>query len=217
MYRCIGRVVPGRKVLFAIQEERLTREKGCVGFPMKAVQYCLKAHGIDARSIDHVCFSNLGSVIGESRESLLSYYAIRARSWPQLILDGEISYAFARLAGMFPGACRRLGSARKVVRRTATTNPVVERSWRVVASMGFLSAAFITIRTMRRPPTTACGRIGMSRIWYSRWTAGATMPVPMCIWLRMGRSGCWPPRPRATRWEYLRGCDAPAGHAAARA
>lgn len=115
------------KVLFAIQEERLTREKGCVGFPMKAVQYCLKAHGIDARSIDHVCFSNLGSVIGESRESLLSYYAIRARSWPQLILDGEISYAFARLAGMFPGPVEDWGSARKVVRRTATTNPVVER------------------------------------------------------------------------------------------
>ncbi|MCK6494577.1 MAG: hypothetical protein L6Q34_14220, partial [Nitrospira sp.] len=115
------------KVFFAIQEERLTREKGSIGFPMQAVQYCLKTYGLDARSIDRVCFSNLGSVIGESRKCLLNYYAIRARSWSELIRAGEISSAIARLAGMFPGPIEDWGSSRQVARRTARTNPAVER------------------------------------------------------------------------------------------
>lgn len=89
-------------VVFAVQEERLTREKGSIGFPTQAVTYCLKSYGLDVREIDHVCLSNLCNVEGATRADLLAYYTRSARSTPRLLREGDVSGAATRFAGILP-------------------------------------------------------------------------------------------------------------------
>ncbi len=48
-------VVDGR-IAAAAQEERFTRVKHDDGFPVHAIDYCLRASGLDAGGIDYVCF-----------------------------------------------------------------------------------------------------------------------------------------------------------------
>jgi len=40
------------EILAAAQEERFTRKKGEAGFPARAVEYCLRAGGIDLSELD---------------------------------------------------------------------------------------------------------------------------------------------------------------------
>lgn len=115
------------RVVFAVQEERLSREKGSIGFPSQAVMHCLKTYGLDARSIDHVCFSNLGSVVGETREALLNYYARSARSWPELLRAGDLVGAATRFAGLLPSPVEELVRDWRSSGRSATSHPTVER------------------------------------------------------------------------------------------
>ena len=43
-------------ILAAAQEERFTRKKHDPSFPSRAVDYCLREAGIQARELDHVAF-----------------------------------------------------------------------------------------------------------------------------------------------------------------
>ena len=44
------------EIIAAAQEERFTRKKHDAGFPIRAIQYCLREAGISARQIDNVVF-----------------------------------------------------------------------------------------------------------------------------------------------------------------
>jgi len=44
------------KILAAAQEERFTRKKHDEAFPARAVDYCLKEAGIEAKDLDYVSF-----------------------------------------------------------------------------------------------------------------------------------------------------------------
>jgi carbamoyltransferase len=45
------------RLIAAVEEERFNRIKHCAGFPTQAIQYCLRAAGIDMGQIDHVGIS----------------------------------------------------------------------------------------------------------------------------------------------------------------
>ena len=45
------------EVLLAIEEERLNRKKHCAGFPVLAIQACLKQEGLTISDIDHIAIS----------------------------------------------------------------------------------------------------------------------------------------------------------------
>ncbi len=115
------------RVVFALQEERVTREKGAIGFPLQAVMVCVKAYGLDARRLDHVCLSNFNSPVKETREDLLRYYARNSRSWKDLVLAGDWSGAASRCAGLVPASIEELGRGWQVSRRTAMSHPTIER------------------------------------------------------------------------------------------
>jgi carbamoyltransferase len=109
--------------VFAVQEERLTREKGAIGFPSQAVTYCLKSYGLDVREIDHICLSNLCNVEEATRADLLSYYTRSARSTGRLLREGDVSGAATRFAGLLPHpfetSLRKWRSSRKSVKAQA--------------------------------------------------------------------------------------------------
>lgn len=115
------------EIIFAVQEERLRREKGYIGFPAHAVLHCVKSFELDARSIDHVCWSNLSSPMSETRDDIMKYYASRARSWPELICSGDIVSAFIRFSGQLPASIGDKLAARQISRRKAMHNSSVER------------------------------------------------------------------------------------------
>jgi len=115
------------KVVFAVQEERLSREKGFIGFPSQAVMHCLKTYGLDAQAIHYVCLSNLNSPMSETREDLLSYYARSARSWRELLRADDLSGAAARFAGMLPDSVEELVRAWWVSRRSVTSNLAIKQ------------------------------------------------------------------------------------------
>jgi carbamoyltransferase len=49
-------LVRAGEIVAAAQEERFTRVKNDAGFPERAVRWCLAAHGLTGRDIDHVAF-----------------------------------------------------------------------------------------------------------------------------------------------------------------
>src|SRR5689334_17577473 len=79
------------EIVFAVQEERVRREKGYIGFPSQAVLHCLKTHDLDSRSLDHVCFSNLRSPADETRDDLMRYYARGAASWRSVLQGRDLT------------------------------------------------------------------------------------------------------------------------------
>jgi carbamoyltransferase len=50
-------LVKDGRLIAAAEEERFNRIKHCAGFPTQAIQYCLRAAGIDIEQIDHVGIS----------------------------------------------------------------------------------------------------------------------------------------------------------------
>lgn len=113
------------KIIFAVQEERLTREKGAVGFPSQSVQYCIKHYGLNARNLSHICLSNLRSPKGETRDELLQEYARRGRSGRELLQTADLSGSIVRLAGMLPGYIENRMRGWQAARRGVTNNRTV--------------------------------------------------------------------------------------------
>jgi carbamoyltransferase len=115
------------EVIFAVQEERLSRESGHIGFPYQSVSHCLKAYQLDARNIDHVCWSNLNSPLSEAPDDIMKYYACRARSWPELLLSGDVGAALVRFGGRLPASIGDVLAEWQFSRRKMRSNPSVER------------------------------------------------------------------------------------------
>ena len=89
--------------------------------------HCLKTYGLDARAIDYVCFSNLGSPASETREDLLNYYARGAGSWRELLRAGDLPGVATRFVGMLPHSVEEVGRAWWSSRKSAASNLAVER------------------------------------------------------------------------------------------
>lgn len=113
------------RILFAVQEERLTREKGAIGFPSQAVQHCIKQYGLNPRNVSHICLSNLCSPKAETRDELLHEYARRGRSGRELLRRSDVSGSLVRLAGMLPGSIENRMRGWQAARRGATNNRTV--------------------------------------------------------------------------------------------
>lgn len=62
------------KVIFAIQEERLSKSKNQPGFPMLSIQAALKAGGISLKQVDKVCVAGKSSKVPHSREEDLNKF-----------------------------------------------------------------------------------------------------------------------------------------------
>ncbi len=113
------------EILFAVQEERLTREKGVIGFPSQAVLYCVKHYGLNARNLNRVCLSNLRSPKAETRDELVREYARRGRSGRELLRAADLSGSLARLAGLLPGSMENGIRERQAARRGVANNRTV--------------------------------------------------------------------------------------------
>ncbi|MBX3649722.1 MAG: hypothetical protein KF766_18865, partial [Rhodocyclaceae bacterium] len=113
------------KILFAVQEERLTRGKGAIGFPAQAVLHCAKHYGLNARNLNHVCLSNLRSPKAETRDELLREYARRGRSGRELLQRADLSGSSVRLAGLLPGSMENRMREWQAARRGAANNRTV--------------------------------------------------------------------------------------------
>ena len=122
------------RIIYAIQEERLSREKGGVGFPVRSVQACLAAHRLDPQAIDRVCFSNLSSPMSESREGIMEYYAARALTWADLAASGDLGAVSARVSAHLPEQVGNFLAGRRSARRRVLRNPSVEGQ---LAASGF--------------------------------------------------------------------------------
>ncbi|MBS0157310.1 MAG: hypothetical protein JSS26_01820 [Nitrospira sp.] len=116
------------RIVFAVQEERLSREKGSIGFPSHAVSYCLKTYGLDVRRLDHICLSNLRNVDGGSRDEMLAYYVRTARSLQDCFRAGDLSGAASRVAGMLPGPIEESLRAWRAARSSARNRAAMERN-----------------------------------------------------------------------------------------
>lgn len=112
-------------ILFAVQEERLTREKGTIGFPTHAVLHCIKQYDLSAYNLHHVCLSNLCSPKSETRNELLLEYARRGRSGRELLHMSDLSGSVVRLAGMLPGFIENRMRGWHATRRGATNNRMI--------------------------------------------------------------------------------------------
>ncbi len=115
------------EIIFAVQEERLRREKGYIGFPSQAVLHCIKAYHLDSHSLDHVCFSNLDSPADETRDDLIRYYARGAGSWRNVRSADAVSALAMRFAGVLPDSLQTFVAAQRSSWRGAVNNRRVER------------------------------------------------------------------------------------------
>ena len=73
-------IVRDGKLVVAIEEERLSRDKHTTAFPRLAVQRCLDEAGLEASEVDHVAVSIRPSSKGLSKAIYLLKTALRSRA-----------------------------------------------------------------------------------------------------------------------------------------
>ena len=71
------------KIVAAAQEERFTRKKHDFRFPTKAIEYCLKQGGIEAKDLDYIGFYDKPFIKFE--RILSTYVATFPRSLPSFL------------------------------------------------------------------------------------------------------------------------------------
>ena len=71
------------EILAAAQEERFTRKKHDLAFPVKAAEYCLMEAGISIEDVDSVVFYDKPFVKFE--RLLMTYLTIAPAGWPSFI------------------------------------------------------------------------------------------------------------------------------------
>lgn len=100
------------KLVFAIQEERLTGIKNYWGHPLKAIDACLKHEGITWAQVDHVAFAAFdGSSPGRpfiSRDEYLEYTKHVLKPAPRVGLRARVR----RVLRPAKAAPRRYASSR---------------------------------------------------------------------------------------------------------
>lgn len=96
----------GGRIVFAVQEERLNREKGFVGFPKRALELCIESLGLDRGNVERICFSNISSPFGESRRDIRKYYVKNAVPFSTLVRSGNLEGVTRRIANRLPEPVR---------------------------------------------------------------------------------------------------------------
>jgi carbamoyltransferase len=100
-------LVSDGKIIAAAQEERFTRKKHDAAFPKNAVQFCLRAGGIEIKDLDMVAFYEkpflkfdriLHSYLTYAPAGLRSFLMaiplwIRERIWMKVLISQELGYA----------------------------------------------------------------------------------------------------------------------------
>ncbi|MBI4002212.1 MAG: hypothetical protein HY348_10555, partial [Nitrospira defluvii] len=114
-------------IIFAVQEERLNRHKGYIGFPTQAIAYCLKAFSLHAGNLSHVCFSNLHSPLEETRADLLGYYASSLRPWYEGLVAGDMGGLGGWIASRLPASAEVALTQWRLTRRSIDQNMTVEQ------------------------------------------------------------------------------------------
>jgi carbamoyltransferase len=99
------------RLIAAVEEERFNRIKHCAGFPTEAIQYCLRAAGIDIGQVDHVGISRDPSahlhkkVLAAARRATRGMVGRRQKAegrefGPVALLEGETSALAGSQAGL---------------------------------------------------------------------------------------------------------------------
>ena len=94
------------KIVFALQEERLSRVKEHAGFPHQAIQFTLDHLGLKMADFSRVVLSNRYSP-SMSRENFLTYYDTNAKAFHELILSGGLMEFAKRLNRRLPDRIRQ--------------------------------------------------------------------------------------------------------------
>lgn len=104
-------VLENGRIVFALQEERVTREKNGLGFPENALKFTMKQLNLYPGDFDKVCLSNLHSPIVTKAAFHQSYNDIANAKWwaPEQIAKK----AFQSLKDQMPEALRTLYKDKK--------------------------------------------------------------------------------------------------------
>ncbi|MDP8247357.1 MAG: carbamoyltransferase C-terminal domain-containing protein [Candidatus Tritonobacter lacicola] len=94
-------VAENGKILFAIQEERITRIKNFMGFPHESLDFALKYLGLSPSDVDSVCFSNLVSPI-TSKEAFYALYDAAEEVDSPGATEGDIKKAAKKFYDVLP-------------------------------------------------------------------------------------------------------------------
>ena len=139
------------RVEFALQEERVTRQKEYVGFPDQALAFTLKHLNLKPGAFDAVCLSNQASPLG-SRSDFLRDYDLNSNTLIQTALAGDWRYLAKKLVRRLPDGVRQ--ALRSV--RYGKGNAVVEGN---LAKHGF--GAVRCLRFSHHSNHAACTYFGM--------------------------------------------------------
>lgn len=121
-------IIENGQPIFALQEERVVKQKEFVGFPEQALKFSLEYLKLDAKDIDKVCLSNISSP-AFSHKDFLKAYADNENTIFYSLLKGNIKAAVRRLYHYTP-ALRKL----RVGLSKNTNNNIVEQK---LKSLGF--------------------------------------------------------------------------------
>jgi carbamoyltransferase len=94
-------VTDNGKVVFALQEERIRRNKNFIGFPHQALAFAFDYLNIKPDDIDCVCFSNMYSPL-DTKESFLAWYDATADANPRSVIEGDLKNLTRRLYNQLP-------------------------------------------------------------------------------------------------------------------
>ncbi len=110
-------IMEDNKILFGIQEERVSRIKNQPGFPKLAIEAGLKHLGLTMDDIDHVCVAGETSYVPTSRQDDLNKFHSRydriKKKW-----FGDSENPFAQLARRGLGRLKRLAGDTSGIERT---------------------------------------------------------------------------------------------------
>ncbi len=94
-------VSDGGRIMFALQEERVSRKKNFIGFPHEALAFTLRHLGITPADIGTVCLSNLISPI-DTNASFLAKYEKVADASPETAIEAAFGNMARRLYNRLP-------------------------------------------------------------------------------------------------------------------
>jgi carbamoyltransferase len=88
------------RVIFALQEERVTKKKNYMGFPSEALKFTLKHLSINAQDVEAICLSNLISPLVTKEKFLGSY--------DKVANEGPVGRLWRRNQSRIPGVIRKV-------------------------------------------------------------------------------------------------------------
>src|SRR6516225_7388128 len=91
-------LVKDGELIAGVEEERFNRVKHCAGFPAGAIEYCLRAAGIDIEEMDHIGISRDPSA-HVHRKVLFAARRLAARRGNEKAQTAATSVSFGNAVG----------------------------------------------------------------------------------------------------------------------